>query len=337
MALAHRLIRDYIAIRPEVLEQAAGVISAKFATAMVGVHIRGTDKGAWGGARKVNRIVWPEEFATAVDAALEVLRCGVEDGATEARLRQEAEQEEEEEREQEEEQQQGEKCARRWGGCEKSRRRQQGACRRARRRGIYVATDQAAFRDFFAERFGAHSAAPAHGDGSGGGSVRVAWSGAELSNSSTGIFNLPSPANDDLDARAPGAADSVRRESGGAAASAARSSERGAAGTGSGQGTGAGSGWRAAGSGRGYRRGLEVLVDSLVLSQVSVSSLSRTVRTCVRACVGGRVCVLALIMDTKAQLRVSLHAVGGRRASSSRRRARPLPPTPPSGTPRSPC
>ena len=316
------------------LEQAAGVIGAKFAPAMVGVHMRGTDKGAWGGARKVNRIVWPEEFAIAVDAALEVLRCGVEDGATEARLHQGEEEEQQQQQQEqeeaaaaaEEEEEQGGRGARRCGGCEHSLRRHQSACRRARRRGIYVATDQAAFRAFFAQRFGAHRAAPAHGDSSGGGSVRVAWSGAELSNSSAGIFNLPSPANDDQDA-------------GGAAASAARSLEYGSADTGGGhgQGAGAGSGRRAAGSGRGYRRGLEVLVDSLVLSQVSVSSLSRTVRTCARVCVGGRGCVLALIMDTKAQLWVSLHAVGGRRASSSRRRARPLPPTPPSRTPRSPC
>ena len=69
VVLAHRLIQDYIALRAPVLEAAVHAV-ADLPRFTVGVHIRGTDKGIWGGARKVNRVVTPREFGRAIDAAL---------------------------------------------------------------------------------------------------------------------------------------------------------------------------------------------------------------------------------------------------------------------------
>ena len=171
--LAHRLIRDYVALREDVLEEATLAVAEMLdpvvdlreeegAAFNIGIHIRGTDKGVWGGARKVNRVVAPEEFARAID----VLLAADDEPDAGSDERGEA--------------QGGSDGG--WRGAGNRRGENAGLSRVK----LYVATDQRAFRDFFLERYG--------GGGQGGrggrGWMQVLWRAELVSDSGTSVFSM---------------------------------------------------------------------------------------------------------------------------------------------------
>jgi hypothetical protein len=65
-----RLVERYVRVRPEILEKADRFQAARFRPAMLGVHIRGTDKKETGTGPVLSRIVPPDEYFPAIDEYL---------------------------------------------------------------------------------------------------------------------------------------------------------------------------------------------------------------------------------------------------------------------------